>query len=258
METVCEVGAVPHQQLLVRRDGLHCVEVDAHAILTSSQVLLLLWVGWIHIAHPVALLLVQAVYKMMELSFCINLKEKRKKANDKRGFSDLTWTIGNDYFISHHLYSVLHCGLNTCLWDEQTDKWETPKLATISYKSHMADSVSTPPPILTLSCWICMSSLSHSYTLADAHTPTLVCALRLMKWNGLFWGSSKVRDLFTLTSPFPGTLDITSKASLCDTNVMLLIHILLYHPTPSTRARPLVSTTPISSNVGKIAVFVSR
>lgn len=106
METVCEVSAVPHQQLLVSRDGLDRVEVDVHAVLASGQVLLLLRVGWIHIAHPVALVLIQTIYKVMELSFCINLRGGT--ADGKRGFSDLRRTIGNDYFISHHLYLVPH------------------------------------------------------------------------------------------------------------------------------------------------------
>lgn len=77
METVCEVSAVPHQQLLVSGDGLHRVEVDAHAVLASGQVLLLLRVGWIHVAHPVTLLLIQAIYKVMEVSFCINLRKSK-------------------------------------------------------------------------------------------------------------------------------------------------------------------------------------
>lgn len=75
VKTVCKVCAVPHQQLLVSRDGLHCVEEDVHAVLASSQVLLLLWVSWVHVAHPVAFFLIQAIYKVMELSFCINLRE---------------------------------------------------------------------------------------------------------------------------------------------------------------------------------------
>lgn len=74
METVREVSAVPHQQLLVSRDGLDRVEVDVHAVLAGGQVLLLLRVGWIHIAHPVALVLIQTIDKVMELSFCINLR----------------------------------------------------------------------------------------------------------------------------------------------------------------------------------------
>lgn len=155
---MCKVSAVPHQQLLVSRDGLHCVEIDAHAVLASGQVLFLLWVGWIHITHPVALLFIQAIYEVMKLFVCINLK----KAAKKQGFSDLTQMIGNNYFISHYLYSVPHSDLHLPL--RQTDRQVGDTKATISYKSHMADSVSTPPQILTLSCWICMSSLPHSYT----------------------------------------------------------------------------------------------
>lgn len=84
METVGEVSAVPHQQFLVSRDGLHRVEVDAHAVLARGQVLLLLRVGWVHIAHPVALLLIQAIYKVMEISLCIDLGKSKREG----GFSD--------------------------------------------------------------------------------------------------------------------------------------------------------------------------
>ena len=65
MQALGELGAVPHQQLLVGRDGLDSVEVDVRAVLAGSQVLLLLRMGWVHITHPVALLLVETVHKMV-------------------------------------------------------------------------------------------------------------------------------------------------------------------------------------------------
>ena len=75
VEAAGELWAVPHQQLLVGGDGLHRVEVDAHAILAGGKVLLLFRVGRVHEAHPVALLLVQPVHEVMELAVRVNLQK---------------------------------------------------------------------------------------------------------------------------------------------------------------------------------------
>lgn len=68
VEAAGKLRAVPHQELLVSRNGLDGVEIDAHPVLAGGKILLLLGMSWIHITHPVTLLLVQSVHKMAELS----------------------------------------------------------------------------------------------------------------------------------------------------------------------------------------------
>ncbi|KAG9342719.1 hypothetical protein JZ751_015581 [Albula glossodonta] len=68
VQALGELWAVPHQKLLVGGDGLDRVEVDVHAVLASGQVLLLLRMGRVHVAHPVAFLFIKPVHEMMELS----------------------------------------------------------------------------------------------------------------------------------------------------------------------------------------------
>jgi len=68
VKAASKLGAVPHQKLLVCRNGLDGVEIDAHPVLAGGKVLLLLGMSWVHITHPVTLLLVQSVHKMTELS----------------------------------------------------------------------------------------------------------------------------------------------------------------------------------------------
>lgn len=109
MEPVCEVSAVPDEKLVISRDGLHRVEVDAHAVLASGQVLLLLRVSWIHIAHPVALLLIQAIHEVMEISFRVNLRTSRR---------------------STMLLAILRRALALGT-TRQTDKWETLQLQSL-------------------------------------------------------------------------------------------------------------------------------
>lgn len=68
MQPLCKVSAVPHEQLLVGRDGLDGVEVDVHSILTSSQILFLNRVAGVYITHPVALVLVKSVNEVVKLT----------------------------------------------------------------------------------------------------------------------------------------------------------------------------------------------
>lgn len=73
VEALGELRAIPHQQLLMGQNGLDGVEVDVHATLTRGQILLLLCVCWVHIAHPVALVLIQPVHKVVELPLGVDL-----------------------------------------------------------------------------------------------------------------------------------------------------------------------------------------
>lgn len=82
VESTGEIGAVPDQQFLVGWNGVNGVKVDAHAILASRQILLMVRVRRIHVAHPVALLLVQAVHEVMELVLLVNLERKRMGERD--------------------------------------------------------------------------------------------------------------------------------------------------------------------------------
>lgn len=68
MQPLCKVSAIPHKQLLVGRDGLDGVEVDVHSILTSSQVLFLNRVARVYITHPVALVLIKSINKVVKLA----------------------------------------------------------------------------------------------------------------------------------------------------------------------------------------------
>lgn len=82
MEAPGEVVAVPDEQLSTRRDGLHCVEINLHAVLTRCQILLRRRVGRVHVPHPVRACLIQAVNEVMELTVCIDLERgKRRKGN---------------------------------------------------------------------------------------------------------------------------------------------------------------------------------
>lgn len=79
MKPFCKVPAVPHKKLLVGRDGLNGVEVDVHPVLTRSQVLLPGRVRWIHIAHPVAFLLIKAINEVVKLSSGIDLSKTENR-----------------------------------------------------------------------------------------------------------------------------------------------------------------------------------
>lgn len=79
MKPFCKVPAVPHKKLLVGRDGLDGVEVDVHPVLTCSQVLLPGGVRWIHVAHPVAFLLIKAINEVVKLSSGIDLPQNRRQ-----------------------------------------------------------------------------------------------------------------------------------------------------------------------------------
>lgn len=85
MKPFCKVPTIPHKKLLVGRDGLNGVEVDVHPVLTCSQVLLPGRVCRIHIAHPVAFLLIKAIDEVVELPSGIDLsKEKTDMLKKKK------------------------------------------------------------------------------------------------------------------------------------------------------------------------------
>lgn len=73
MEPLRKVPTIPHKKFLVGRDRLNSVEVDVHPVLTGSQVLLPGRVSWIHVAHPVAFLLIKAINEVVELLSGIDL-----------------------------------------------------------------------------------------------------------------------------------------------------------------------------------------
>lgn len=79
MQPFCEVPTIPHKQLLVGRNGLNGVEVDVHPILARSQVLLLGGVRRIHVAHPVAFLLVKAINEVVKLPSGIDLSKREDR-----------------------------------------------------------------------------------------------------------------------------------------------------------------------------------
>lgn len=62
---LCKFRAVPHQKLLARLKWFDGVEVDVQTALACNQVLLLHSTGWVDIAHPVALLLIQTIQDMV-------------------------------------------------------------------------------------------------------------------------------------------------------------------------------------------------
>lgn len=72
----CKVPTIPHKKLLVGRDGLNGVEVDVHPVLTRSQVLLPGRVCRIHIAHPVAFLLIKAIDEVVKFPSGIDLSKR--------------------------------------------------------------------------------------------------------------------------------------------------------------------------------------
>lgn len=79
------------------------------------------------------------------------LHKSDKKADEKQGISDSTQTSAKGFFPPTSSF------FGSPMWSKrsplrQTDRQVGDTKATISYKSHNADSVSTPPPILTLSC----------------------------------------------------------------------------------------------------------
>lgn len=59
--TPAKFRAVPHQQLLARLKRFYGVEVDVQIVLAGNQVLLLHSAGWVNVAHPVAVLLIQTI-----------------------------------------------------------------------------------------------------------------------------------------------------------------------------------------------------
>lgn len=79
MEPLRKVPTIPHKKFLVGRDRLNSVEVDIHPVLTGSQVLLPGRVSWIHVAHPVAFLLIKAVDEVVELLSGIDLFKREEK-----------------------------------------------------------------------------------------------------------------------------------------------------------------------------------
>ena len=79
MKPFCKVPAVPHKKLLVGRDGLNGVEVDVHAVLTGGQVLLPGRVCWVHVAQPVALLLIKAINEVVKLPSGIDLRKREER-----------------------------------------------------------------------------------------------------------------------------------------------------------------------------------
>lgn len=79
MQPFCKVPTIPHKQLLVGRNGLNGVEVDVHPILARSQVLLLGRVRRIHVAHPVAFLLVKAIDEVVKLPSGIDLSKREDR-----------------------------------------------------------------------------------------------------------------------------------------------------------------------------------
>lgn len=81
MKPSCKVPAIPHKKFLVGRDRLDGVEVDIHPVLTRSQVLLPGRMCWIHVSHPVALLLVKAINEMVKLPSGVDLSKKTKEKN---------------------------------------------------------------------------------------------------------------------------------------------------------------------------------
>lgn len=79
MKPFRKVPAIPHKKLLVGRNRLNGVEVDVHSVLTRSQVLLPGRVRRIHIAHPVALLLLKAVDEVVKLPSGIDLSQREDR-----------------------------------------------------------------------------------------------------------------------------------------------------------------------------------
>jgi hypothetical protein len=77
VEPLRKVPTIPHKKFLVGRDRLNSVEVDVHPVLTGSQVLLPGRVSWIHVAHPVAFLLIKAINEVVELLSGIDLFKRR-------------------------------------------------------------------------------------------------------------------------------------------------------------------------------------
>lgn len=86
MEPLRKVPTIPHKKFLVGRDRLNSVEVDVHPVLTGSQVLLPGRVSWIHVAHPVAFLLIKAINEVVELLSGVDLfkGEDRCSVKDRR------------------------------------------------------------------------------------------------------------------------------------------------------------------------------
>ena len=76
MKPFRKVPAIPHKKLLVGGDGLNGVEVDVHAVLTGGQVLLPGRVCWVHVAQPVALLLIKAIDEVVKLPSGIDLPKR--------------------------------------------------------------------------------------------------------------------------------------------------------------------------------------
>lgn len=79
MKPLCKVSAIPHKKLLVGRNGLNGVEVDVHPVLTRSQALLPGRVRRIHIAHPVALLLIKAIDEVEKFPLGIDLSKREDR-----------------------------------------------------------------------------------------------------------------------------------------------------------------------------------
>lgn len=79
MKSFCKVPTIPHKKLLVGRNGLNGIEVDAHPVLTRSQVLLLGIVRRIHVAHPVAFLLIKAIDEVVKLPSGVDLSKREDR-----------------------------------------------------------------------------------------------------------------------------------------------------------------------------------
>lgn len=84
MEPFRKVPTIPHKKLLVGRNGLNGVEVDVHAVLTGGQVLLPGRVCWVHVAQPVALLLIKAVDEVVKLPSGIDLPKREQDTLEKK------------------------------------------------------------------------------------------------------------------------------------------------------------------------------
>lgn len=75
-EPLAEFPAVPHQQLLLWLHGPDRVEEDVVPILACHQVLVRQGPGRVYVSHPVAMVHVIAVNKVMQLSFAVDLGRK--------------------------------------------------------------------------------------------------------------------------------------------------------------------------------------
>lgn len=78
-ESLGELLAVPHQQLLF---GLHWsdgVEVDVWAVLAGHQVLFCQGMSRVHVTHPVALVDIKAIDEVLKLPATVNLQKTKQR-----------------------------------------------------------------------------------------------------------------------------------------------------------------------------------